>query len=199
MTEIFVIVLNTLMNLKFGIFILILISFISSAILIPISGILLTGASIFVGFDTIYYVIIPNLLGSITFLSINWNDMAKKSRWLTKVFNKVNQSSNFSKLILSWQTVLAIRLSSCLPLPISNLLTSICNINLLQKAVLVFIGTGAPSLLYCYSISRITLTITESNSTEDLYIQFKSDFFIASFLLLIMFLAGKYAKKRFSL
>lgn len=198
MTETFSIVLNLLINFKFGLFILVLISFLSAATLIPISGALLTGASIIIGLDTIYYVILPNLLGSMAFLSINWPFIAKNSRWLSSVFNKVTQSEKFYKLTLSWQTVLAIRLSSCLPLPISNILTFICKINLFQKAVLVFIGTGLPSLLYCYAISKITSTFTESNS-NDLYFQFKSDFFISSFLLLIMFLLGRYVKKRVSL
>ena len=197
MTEIFSIVLNLLVNLKFGLFILGLICFFSSAALIPISGILLTGASVLIGLDTIYYVIIPNLLGSITFLSINWPAAAKKSIWLAWVFNKVTQSSQISKLALSWQTVLAIRLSACMPLPISDLLTFMCNINLSQKAVLVFIGTGLPSLVYCYAISKITSTITGINSNEHLYLQFKSDFFIGCFLLVTMFLTGRYVKKRF--
>ena len=67
MTEYLYDVISVILIIDFGVFLLVAASFFSSFLLIPITGVLLTVASIGIGLDAIYYVVLPSLIGSKSF------------------------------------------------------------------------------------------------------------------------------------
>ena len=197
MTEYLYDAISVILISDFGVFLLVAASFFSSFLLIPITGVLLTGASIGIGLDAIYYVVLPSLIGSITFLSTNFLKNKINNKRLTKIYNKILRSKKSENFIITWDAVLIIRLSSCMPLPFLNLLTHICDANLYVKSALVIFGTGVPSIFYCYLIKEVVSKITEYENIEEILVQLNQDLIVSSVILLSFFLFAKFVKRRF--